>query len=87
MAQGASPGSIPSLAQWVKDLALLQLWLRSHLWLGSDPWRGNSICCRVANPEIRNGDQTNRDLVIEAPLGRTSFPHEREEALKQLTWV
>ena len=30
-------GSIPSQAQWVKDLALPQLWRRSQLWLKSDP--------------------------------------------------
>ena len=38
-------GSVPGPAQWVKDLASLQLQLqlRSHLWLGSDPWPGNSI--------------------------------------------
>ena len=41
-------GSIPSLAQWVKDPALLQLQLRWHLQLGSDPWPGNSICCRAS---------------------------------------
>ena len=35
---------IPGPAQWVKDLALPQLWLRSRLWPGSDPWPGNSIC-------------------------------------------
>ena len=28
----------PSPAQWVKDPALPQLWLRSELQLGSDPW-------------------------------------------------
>ena len=37
-------GSIPSLAQWVKDLVLQQLWLRLHLWLRSDPWPRSSIC-------------------------------------------
>ena len=31
-------GSIPCLAQWVRDAALLQLWLKSRLQLGSDPW-------------------------------------------------
>ena len=35
---------IPSLTQWVKDPALPQLWLRSQLQLGSDPWPRNSIC-------------------------------------------
>ena len=34
-------GSIPSLAQWVKDLALPQL-------IVSDPWPGNSICLGAA---------------------------------------
>ena len=37
-------GSIPSLAQWVKDLVLLQLRLRLQLHLASDLWPGNSIC-------------------------------------------
>ena len=30
-------GLIPGLAQWVKYPALLQLWLRLQVWLGSDP--------------------------------------------------
>ena len=37
-------GSIPTLAQWVKDLVLSQLQLRSQLQLGSDPWPRHSIC-------------------------------------------
>ena len=28
-------GSIPGLAQWVKDLALRELWCRLQTWLGS----------------------------------------------------
>ena len=39
-------GSIPSLAQWVKDPMLLQLWLGSQLQLGSDPWPRNAPCAK-----------------------------------------
>ena len=35
-------GSIPGPTQWVKDLALPQLQLRSQLWLGSYPWPSSS---------------------------------------------
>ena len=41
-------GSIPSPAQWVKDLVLPLLRLSSRLRLRSDPWPQNCICCRVA---------------------------------------
>ena len=44
-------GSIPGLAWWVKDPALLQLRLWLQLWLGSDPWPGSSICRRLAKKE------------------------------------
>ena len=44
-------GLIPSLAQWVQDPSLLQLQYRSQLWLGSDPWSGNSMCCEAAKKE------------------------------------
>jgi len=37
----ALPLLIPSLAQWFKDLALLQLWRKLHLRLGFDPWPEN----------------------------------------------
>ena len=47
-------GSIPVPAQWVKDPALPQLQCRWQLWLGSDPWPGNSICCGVAKKEKKD---------------------------------
>ena len=34
-------GLLPGPTQWVKDLALLQLWCRSQLWLRIHPWPGN----------------------------------------------
>ena len=37
-------GLIQSLAQWVKDPVLLQLWCRLQLRLGFYPWPGNSMC-------------------------------------------
>ena len=41
-------GSIPSPAQWVMDLVLPQLQLRSQVRLGSDLWPGNSMRRGVA---------------------------------------
>ena len=46
--------SIPSQAQWVKDLVLPQLRYRSQLWLGSDPLPEKSIYHRMAKK--RGGD-------------------------------
>jgi len=56
-------GSIPSPAQWVKDLALLQLQQRSQKCLGSDPWPENSICHKAA----KRGKK--KELVRESPGG------------------
>ena len=42
-------GLIPGLACWVGYLALPQLLRR----LGSDPWPGTHMCCRVAKKEGR----------------------------------
>lgn len=50
-------GSIPCLAQWVMDPALLQVRLRLRLRLGSDPWFGSSICFKAAK-------QTNKHKKI-----------------------
>ena len=41
-------GLIPSPAQWVKEPVLLQLQCMLKLWLRSDPWARNSICCGAA---------------------------------------
>ena len=53
---------IPGPTQRVKDLTLLQLWLRSPLGLGSDPWPGTSICLRVA----KNGKKKKRNQTCSA---------------------
>ena len=39
----------PASHSGLKDPVLSQR--RSHLWLGSDPWPGNSICCGAAKKE------------------------------------
>ena len=57
-------GSIPSLVQWVKDLALPQLWLRSQLWLGSDPWPRNSICHKVAKKRRKKIDNASCGMEV-----------------------
>ena len=44
-------GSLPYLAQRVKDLALLQPRYKSQRWLRSDLWPGSSICHRVGKEE------------------------------------
>ena len=44
-------GSILGPAECVKDLVLPQLQGRSQLWLGSDHWPGNTICCGAAKKE------------------------------------
>ena len=45
----------PGLEQLVEDPVLPQLWRRSQLQLGSDPWLGTSICHGVVKNENKNG--------------------------------
>ena len=47
-------GLVPSLAQLVKDPALLQLWFRSKLQLRSTPWPGNIISHGEAKKERKS---------------------------------
>ena len=42
---------VPAVVQWVKGLPLLQLWCRSQLWLGFNPWLGNPYAIGVAKKE------------------------------------
>ena len=62
-------GSIPGLVQWVKDLASLQLQLRSQLRLGPDPWPRSPGCRRVAKREKRKGKKRPREGVGLAARG------------------
>ena len=57
---GSTERQVQSLAQHnrLRILPLLQLWSRSILWLGSDPWSRNSICCGVAKKENRKKEKT-----------------------------
>ena len=50
-------GSIPGPSQWVEDLSLPQLWLRSQLQLGSDSWPGNPDCHRESKEKVHCGRQ------------------------------
>lgn len=47
---------IPGLAQWVKDLA----WPQLQLWLGSDSWPRNSVCCGTARKEEREREREKK---------------------------
>ena len=57
-------GSVPGLAQWVKDLVLPQLQQRSQLQLESDPWPRNSTCCEVAQKKKKKKKLYLNTLVV-----------------------
>lgn len=51
VAQVTGGAVISGPGQWFKDLVLMQLWLGSQLWILSDPWPRNSMCCGAAKNE------------------------------------
>ena len=53
----------PWPAQWVNNLALPQLWLRSQLRLRYDPWPRNSISSRAAKMEEKKKSKKASDHV------------------------
>ena len=63
--------SIPGLVQWVKDLALMQLWCRLKLGLRFDPW-----------PII--GLNWNNTIYQQAPLELSFARHPSNEFLTKL---
>ena len=67
-------GSIPSLAQWVKDLALLWLWLGQQLQLDSTPCLGTSICCGAALKKTKKESTSCFSSLQEVPS-----EHDRKE--------
>ena len=55
--QCQNSGLILAWHSGLKDPALLQLKHRSQLWLRSDPWPRNSMCCEAAKKGEREGKE------------------------------
>ena len=71
---------IPSSAQWVKNMALPQLWHRSQLRLRSDPWLVDSICGAEATKKVAY-DYDLREvmvLILLIPIPGLSGGRDRE---------
>ena len=66
--------SIPSPAQWVKDLVLPQLQHKSQLLLKSDPWPGNPLCGGAAEKEKKKKKM---------PLGTSQRAPEEDMGLRE----
>ena len=78
-------GSIPSLAQWVKDVVLPQLQLRSQLQLGSDPWSRNFICCGAAKKKNKK-KKKKEQLSPESWKTEGSSGDEQDETYSTAPW-
>ena len=61
---------VQSLAQWhsgLQDLALLQLWGRSQLWLRLDPWLRNFHMLWVWAKKQNKNNNHQKELVLYSP--------------------
>ena len=65
---------MPGPEQWVKDLALLQLWLRLKLWLGFDTWRKNFIMLQMQTEKKKkvHQDRENSNNIIAGMSGQVA---------------
>ena len=61
---GTQVRSLAWLAQWIKDLVMLQLWLHSGLQLGSDSWPRSSICLGVAKTNKQKTKTKTKEIKI-----------------------
>ena len=52
------------MAQWVKDPALMQLWLRLHLRLGFDPWPRNFHVLCVWPKKKKKKKKRERERIV-----------------------
>ena len=75
-------GSIPSLAWWVKDPVLLQLWLRLEMKLGCDPWPRNSIC-QAPLPQKKIAESLVVRLKMHKGTDVFAYDHEHQEGKGQ----
>ena len=55
-------GLIPGPMQWVKGPSMAAAQCRSQLWLGSEPWPGNTICCEVAKKKKKKKERGFRKI-------------------------
>ena len=66
-------GSIPDLAQWVKDLALLWLWCRPAAYSSnSTPSLGTSVCTGAALKKSSNNNHLSSTLSLFCNFGEAS---------------
>ena len=71
------------MAQWVKDLELLQLWHRLWLWLGFSPCPRNFHRPRV-QPKKKNNN--NNNIILKKYKKFQQFHHPKTE-LKYYTFI